>query len=130
MDEVYQSVLQLQTDYDGELNFIPMRGNFTRGILVSAYTKTNASEADLVNLYKDFYKEAAFTFISPNNPDLKQVVNTNKAILFVEKVKDKVIIISMIDNLLKGASGQAVQNMNLMFGLEERMGLGLKSVGF
>ncbi|MEM9886844.1 MAG: N-acetyl-gamma-glutamyl-phosphate reductase [Bacteroidota bacterium] len=130
MDEVRQSISQLQSNYAGELHFIPMRGNFTRGILVSAYTRTDASEAQLRSLYQDYYQEAAFTFISPTNPDLKQVVNTNKAILFIEKVKDQVVVVSLIDNLLKGASGQAVQNMNLMFGLEERMGLELKSTGF
>jgi N-acetyl-gamma-glutamyl-phosphate reductase len=82
------------------------------------------------SLYKEFYKDAAFTFITDKNPDLKQVVNTNKGIVYLEKHGDKLLIISMIDNLLKGASGQAVQNMNLMFGLDEKLGLGLKAGGF
>ena len=81
-------------------------------------------------LYRDFYKDAAFTFVTDKNPDLKQVVNTNKAIIYLEKHGNKLLVVSMIDNLLKGASGQAVQNMNLMFGLDEKEGLGLKSVGF
>lgn len=130
MDEVRQSVHQLQSNYQNSLNFIPMRGNFTRGILVSAYTQTDESETQLLDLYQSFYQDAAFTHISSSNPNLKQVVNTNKGILFVEKIEDKVVVVSLIDNLLKGASGQAVQNMNLIFGLEEKMGLGLKGVAF
>ncbi|MEN0046083.1 MAG: N-acetyl-gamma-glutamyl-phosphate reductase [Bacteroidota bacterium] len=130
MDEVYQSVNQLQAYYRNAINFIPMRGNFTRGILVSAYTKTTESQAQLTSLYRSFYQKAVFTHLSDKNPNLKQVVNTNKCLLFVEKIEDKVVIVSVIDNLLKGASGQAVQNMNLMFGLEEKMGLGLKGVAF
>jgi len=130
MDEVRQSVNQLQPNYQNTLNFIPMRGNFTRGILVSAYTQTDESETQLLDLYQNFYQNAAFTHISSSNPNLKQVVNTNKCVLFVEKIEDKIVVVSLIDNLLKGASGQAVQNMNLMFGLEEKMGLGLKAVAF
>ncbi|MEM8524047.1 MAG: N-acetyl-gamma-glutamyl-phosphate reductase [Bacteroidota bacterium] len=130
MGEVRQSVNQLQDNYQNTLNFIPMRGNFTRGILVSAYTQTDESEAQLCDCYQSFYQGAVFTHLSSMNPNLKQVVNTNKCILFVEKIEDKVVVVSLIDNLLKGASGQAVQNMNLIFGLEEKMGLGLKGVGF
>jgi len=130
MNEVQQSVQQLQPNYQNALNFIPIRGNFTRGILLSTYTQTDESENQLLDLYKSFYQDAAFTHVSNENPNLKQVVNTNKAILFVEKIGDKVVIVSIIDNLLKGASGQAVQNMNLLFGLEEKMGLGLKAVAF
>jgi len=112
------------------LNFIPVRGNFTRGIYVTTYTHCDLSLEEANKLYRDFYKDAAFTFITDKNPDLKQVVNTNKAIIYLEKHGDKLLIVSMIDNLLKGASGQAVQNMNLMFGFDEKTGLGLKPIGF
>lgn len=130
IDEVNQSVRSLQKGYNGRLQFIPMRGNFARGILVSAYTTTDLSEQQLINLYYDYYAKAAFTFLSPENIHLKQVVNTNNALLFVEKIDDQVVIVSAIDNLLKGASGQAVQNMNLLFGLDEKMGLSLKASAF
>jgi N-acetyl-gamma-glutamyl-phosphate reductase len=130
MDEVNQSVRTLQTNYNGQLHFIPMRGNFARGILVSAYSQVDISQSQLDELYRDYYADAAFTHISSENIHLKQVVNTNKALLYVEKIDDQVVVVSAIDNLLKGASGQAVQNMNLLFGLEERMGLNLKASYF
>lgn len=130
LDEIRQSVTQLQKDFDKSINFLPHRGDFPRGIFASIYTKTDKSEKELKALYKDFYQDAPFTILANKNPNLKQVVNTNKCLLFVGKHEDKVLIISMIDNLLKGASGQAVQNMNLMFGLEETMGLWLKGVAF
>jgi N-acetyl-gamma-glutamyl-phosphate reductase len=107
-----------------------MRGNFARGILVSAYSQVDLSQTQLDELYRDYYADAAFTHISAENIHLKQVVNTNKALLYVEKIENQVVIVSAIDNLLKGASGQAVQNMNLVFGLEERMGLDLKASYF
>lgn len=130
LQEIGQSLKQLQPGFDKELNFIPVRGNFTRGIYVTSYTSTDLSLDEAKALYRDFYKDAAFTFVTDKNPDLKQVVNTNKAIIYLEKHGNKLLVVSMIDNLLKGASGQAVQNMNLMFGLDEKEGLGLKSVGF
>lgn len=130
LQEIGQSLQQLQPGFNKELNFIPVRGNFTRGIYVTSYTACDLSLDEAKALYKEFYKDAAFTFVTDKNPDLKQVVNTNKAIVYLEKHGNKLLIISMIDNLLKGASGQAVQNMNLMFGLDEKEGLGLKSVGF
>lgn len=130
LQEINQSLTQLQEDYAGKLNFIPVRGNFTRGIYVTSYTKCDLSLEDAYILYRNFYKDAAFTFVTDQNPDLKQVVNTNKAIIYLEKHDDKLLIVSMTDNLLKGASGQAVQNMNLMFGLDEKTGLNLKSTGF
>jgi N-acetyl-gamma-glutamyl-phosphate reductase len=130
LQEINQSLIQLQEDYAGKLNFIPVRGNFTRGIYVTSYTKCDLSLEDAYTLYRNFYKDAAFTFVTDQNPDLKQVVNTNKAIIYLEKHDDKLLIVSMTDNLLKGASGQAVQNMNLMFGLDEKIGLNLKSTGF
>ena len=121
---------QLQPGFDKNLNFIPVRGNFARGIFATVYTKCSLSAHEATTLYKEFYKDAAFTFVADKNPDMKQVVNTNKAIVYVEKHGENLLIISMIDNLLKGASGQAVQNMNLMFGLDEKAGLNLKSTGF
>ena len=130
LQEIGQSINQLQPDFNKSVNFIPVRGNFTRGIYVTAYTRCNLSLDEANALYQEYYKDAAFTFLTDKNPDLKQVVNTNKAIVYLEKHGDKLLVVSMIDNLLKGASGQAVQNMNLMFGLDEKAGLGLKAAGF
>ncbi len=130
LKEIFQSVHQLQADYDKKLNFIPIRGNFARGIFATTYTKCDLSQEEAEKLYQDFYKDAAFTFVVSENPDMKQVVNTNKAVVYVEKHGENLLIISAIDNLLKGASGQAVENMNLMFGLEPKVGLNLKSIGF
>ena len=130
LQEISQSLRQLQNNFHAAVNFIPVRGNFARGIYATIYTKCNLTLDEAKSLYKDFYKDAAFTFVVDKNPDMKQVVNTNKAIVYLEKHGDKLLIVSMIDNLLKGASGQAVQNMNLMFGLDEKAGLGLKSIGF
>ncbi|MEI8085781.1 MAG: N-acetyl-gamma-glutamyl-phosphate reductase [Paludibacter sp.] len=130
LEEIGQSLRQLQPGFFKAVNFIPVRGNFPRGIYVTAYTQSTLSLTEAKDLYKSFYKDAAFTFVTDKNPDMKQVVNTNKGIVYLEKHGDKLLIVSMIDNLLKGASGQAVQNMNLMFGLDEKMGLGLKAIGF
>ncbi len=112
------------------LNFIPYRGDFTRGIMASVYTECNLSEEEIRELYRQYYQDHVFTHVSEKNIDLKQVVNTNKCLLYVEKHGNKAFILSIIDNLLKGASGQAVQNMNLMFGLDEREGLRLKAGAF
>jgi len=130
LEEIGQSLRQLQAGFNKALNFIPVRGNFARGIYATTYTSCALSLDEAKKLYSEFYKNAAFTFVVDKNPDLKQVVNTNKGIVYLEKHDDKLLIVSMIDNLLKGASGQAVQNMNLMFGLDEKTGLGLKSIGF
>ncbi|HRZ96852.1 MAG TPA: N-acetyl-gamma-glutamyl-phosphate reductase [Paludibacter sp.] len=130
LQEIGQSLLQLQSGFDEAVNFIPVRGNFARGIYATSYTNCTLSLSEAKELYKEFYKDTAFTFVVDKNPDMKQVVNTNKAIIYLEKHGDKLLIVSMIDNLLKGASGQAVQNMNLMFGLDEKTGLGLKAIGF
>ena len=130
LEEIGQSLRQLQAGFKKAVNFIPVRGNFARGIYATTYTTCNLSLEEAKKLYSDFYMDAAFTFVVDKNPDMKQVVNTNKGIIYLEKHRDKLLIVSMIDNLLKGASGQAVQNMNLMFGLDEKTGLGLKSIGF
>jgi len=128
--EIRQSLIQLQQSFDKEINFIPVRGNFTRGIFVTTYLNYNGSLDEARELYKDFYKDCPFTILTDKNPDLKQVVNTNKCIVYLEKHGNKLLIISCIDNLLKGASGQAVQNMNLIFGLDETEGLRLKASAF
>ena len=128
--EITQSVRQLQKGFEKAINFIPVRGNFSRGIFASSYTDCDLTLEEVKKIYADFYKDASFTFVVEKNPDLKEVVNTNKCIIHLEKHGNKLLIISCGDNLLKGASGQAVQNMNLMFGLEERTGLNLKSVAF
>lgn len=112
------------------MNFIPQRGDFTRGIFAATYTDYDFTEEEAYQLYEDFYAEHPFTHVSRKNIDLKQVVNTNKCLIHLEKHGDKLFIINMEDNLVKGASGQAVQNMNLMFGLEEKTGLMLKAVNF
>lgn len=127
MGEIGESLLQLQPVGSIDLSFVPWRGDFTRGIFVSSTIHCEKDYNVLAQLYKDFYKDAAFTFISDQPIFLKQVVNTNKAIIQLEKVGSKVVVHSIIDNLLKGASGHAVQNMNLMFGLEEKTGLQLKA---
>ena len=128
--EIGQSMRRLQVGFDKDINFIPVRGNFARGIYATSYINCNLSLDEAKTLYKNYYKEAAFTFVVEKNPDMKQVVYTNKAIVYLEKHGSKLLIVSMIDNLLKGASGQAVQNFNLVFGLDEKAGLGLKSIGF
>jgi len=130
LGEICQSLKQAQPGFKKDVNFIPVRGNHTRGIFVTAYTKYEGTLEEANTIYLDFYGTHPFVNMSPENPDLKQVVNTNKALLFLEKHGNKLMIISCIDNLLKGASGQAVQNMNLMFGFDERCGLNLKAIGF
>jgi len=130
LDEIYQSVQQLQPEYQKAIHFIPVRGNFSRGIFANVYTDCTLTEAEAIYLYEHFYENDPFVFVSKQNPNLKQIVNTNKCIIYIEKHGDKLLIVSMIDNLVKGASGQAVQNMNLMFGLGENVGLGLKAVAF
>lgn len=130
LNEIGESIKQLQPSFDAEVNFIPYRGDFTRGIMASVYTECELSQEELDNLYQQYYAEHEFTHVSKKNIDLKQVINTNKCLVHVEKHGNKVMILSIVDNLLKGASGQAVQNMNLMFGLDERAGLRLKAQAF
>ena len=128
--EINQTVQELCPGYDGRVLFIPQRGCFTRGIFVTAYAKCDKSLEEVQQIYADYYKDAAFTHFVTKSPDMKQVVNTNKAVVYVEKYEDQLLMISCIDNLLKGAVGQAVQNMNLMFGLDEKAGLELKASAF
>lgn len=130
LTEIRQSLTQLQTGFTEDINFIPVRGNFTRGIFVSTYLKFDGTIEEAAKLYQDFYKESPFVVVSNKNIDLKQVVNTNKCILHLEKHGNKLLILSCIDNLVKGASGQAVHNMNLIFGLDETEGLKMKASAF
>ena len=128
--EIRQSLQQVQGYLEADIDFIPYRGNFARGIFCTAVVRTPAPLEDIAEAYKDFYREAAFTHVSDSPIDLKQVVNTNKALVHVEKYGNKLLVTSVIDNLLKGAVGQAVQNMNIMFGLDQRTGLRLKASAF
>lgn len=128
--EINQTVQELNPGYTGRVLFIPQRGCFSRGIFVSAYARCTAPIEEVRTLYAEYYKDAPFTHVVSQSPDLKQVVNTNKAVVYVEKYEDQLLMICCIDNLLKGAVGQAVQNMNLMFGLEENAGLMLKATAF
>tara|TARA_B100000795_G_C22788360_1_gene435703 strand:- start:822 stop:1799 length:978 start_codon:yes stop_codon:yes gene_type:complete len=127
LGEINQTVHQLQADFNSEINFMPNRGNFSRGIFATTYTKFKGSIEDAKEMYQEYYKNAVYTFVSENDIHMKQVVNTNKCLLHLVKHGDKLLITSTIDNLLKGASGQAVQNMNLMYGFEETLGLNLKA---
>lgn len=128
--EITQSIRQLQPAFAGAVHFVPWRGDFARGIFVSSTIKSDLPLEDLKTIYATFYKDAAFTFLVDGMVDLKQVVNTNKCLIFLEKEKDTLVVHSVTDNLLKGASGQAIQNMNLMLGLPEKAGLQLKSITF
>ena len=126
LGEINESIHSLQEN-SGSLFFMPNRGNFTRGILATSYTKFEGELEDAEKIYQDFYKNAVFTQISEEPINLKQVVNTNQCHVHLHKHDDILLVTSAIDNLLKGASGQAVQNMNLIFGLEEDLGLNLKA---
>jgi N-acetyl-gamma-glutamyl-phosphate reductase len=131
LKEINQSIKTLQPSFGKSVNFIPYRGNFSRGIMANVYTKFAGTIEEANELYKNYYASHPFTHLSEAAEiDLKQVVNTNKCIIHLEKHDDNLLITSIIDNLSKGASGQAVQNLNLVFGLEETTGLKLKSVGF
>ena len=130
LKEIKQSVIQLQNDFSQKINFIPYRGNFARGILASTYTDFEGEIEDAKNLYKNFYRDAPFVHLTDMEIDIKQVMNTNKCFIHLEKHDEILFISTVIDNLTKGASGQAVQNMNLMFGLNESSGLELKPVAF
>ncbi|GGD65815.1 N-acetyl-gamma-glutamyl-phosphate reductase [Emticicia aquatilis] len=131
LKEINQSLKTLQPAFGKAVNFIPYRGNFSRGIMANVYTKFAGTIEEAKELYKNYYASHPFTHLSEAAEiDLKQVVNTNKCILHLEKHDDNLLITSIIDNLTKGASGQAVQNLNLVFSLEETTGLKLKSVGF
>lgn len=125
--ELKQHIGHMQPGYNRAINFIPNRGNFSRGIHLTAYTQYDESLDSAIELYTSYYSDAPFTHLTRENIHLKQVVNTNKCLVGLQKFADKLLITSVIDNLLKGASGQAVENMNLMFGLEQTTGLIFKA---
>ena len=127
LKEIGQSLRQLQPGKETSVNFVPWRGDFTRGIFISSQLTCTVPLEELTALYENFYAAHPFTVVSQQDIFLKQVVNTNKCMIQLEKTGDKLVVHSVIDNLLKGASGQAVQNMNLMFGIEETCGLKLKA---
>ncbi len=128
--EIGRNLSAIQKSELKDINFVPVRGDFARGIFASVYTECDLSIEDAFSLYTNYYKEAAFTFVSGKSVDLKQVVGTNKCVINVEKHGNKLVINTVVDNLLKGASGQAVQNMNIIFGLPEDKGLKLKAIAF
>lgn len=130
LGEICETLHTLAPSWDGEINFVPVRGDFTRGIMASVYFDCDLTEDEAVKLYKDYYKDEPFIRIVDTNPDLKMVVGTNRCFLYIKKYGRKLHIISMIDNLIKGASGQAVENMNIIFGLPETEGLRLKANRF
>lgn len=128
LNEINLTLSNMQQGYNNSLHFVPWRGDFTRGIFVSSVVQTGKSLEEVRELFQTYYANEPFVHISDSMIDLKQVVNTNKCLIYLEKQGDRLVIHSAIDNLLKGASGQAVQNMNLMFGLDETAGLKLKSI--
>ncbi len=128
--EIRESCQVVDDRFQEPIHFVPYRGTFTRGIMATSYFACDAEVSIVKAYYKDFYADSPFVHVVDENPDIKQVVNTNKALVYLEKHDDQLMVISVIDNLLKGASGQAVQNMNLMFGLDESLGLKLKSTAF
>lgn len=130
LGEIGETIVALQNNFSNDLNFLPVRGDFTRGIFASMYIKCDLSEAELIDLFQAYYQDEPFTFISEKTVHLKQVVNTNNCLIQVQKIDNKVLITSVIDNLLKGAAGQAIQNMNLMFGIEETTGINFKATYF
>jgi len=130
LKEIGQSIKQLQPGYGRTINFVPYRGDYTRGIIASIYMDSNLSGDEALKLFEDYYAGHPFSHVTSRNIDLKQIVNTNKCFIQVAKHGSKLLITSIIDNLTKGASGQAVQNMNLLFGLDETAGLRLKATAF
>jgi N-acetyl-gamma-glutamyl-phosphate reductase len=133
LGEIHQSLKDISQNFEGKINFIPMRGNFTRGIFATMYATldenldTNMSEEEIISSYKNFYKDASFVKISNQPIDLKQVVNTNYCLLHIQKIENQILVTSCIDNLVKGAAGQAIQNMNLQFDLPQETGLTFKA---
>lgn len=130
LHEIKQSLTQLQQSFQSEIHFLPVRGNFSRGIFTTVYTKCAIELDEIRKIYDAYYDDHSFTFVIDKAPDLKQVVNTNKCLLHLQKHGNILLITSVIDNLLKGASGQAVHNMNLLFNLQEAVGLHLKPSAF
>lgn len=131
LDEIVQSLQQLQDSVPSEtINFVPWRGDFSRGIFATSTIVCETPISELIHLYKEFYAQSPFTFVNESQVFLKQVVNTNKCMISLERVGNKLVVHSAIDNLLKGASGQAVENMNILFGIDQKQGLKLKASYF
>lgn len=130
LKEITMTMRNVQPGFDQRISFIPVRGDFPRGIFVIATMDTDMSQQEALRIYSDYYKDAVFTHVADRYINLKEVVNTNRAVIQLEVQEGKLMVVAVIDNLLKGASGQAVQNMNLMFGLPEDMGLRLKASSF
>lgn len=130
LSEIGESIRKMETKWSESIHFIPYRGAFARGIITTSYFSTGASEERLKRIYRECYADHPFTRVVDQNPDLKMVVNTNKCMVYPTVIGGQGVVVSVIDNLLKGASGQALQNMNLMFGLEESFGLKLKATAF
>lgn len=128
--EIGESLVQMDAHFNETIHFVPYRGNFARGIIVTSHFSCDADETVINAYYQECYANHPFVHVVDINPDIKQVVNTNKALIYLEKHEDQLMVVTVIDNLLKGASGQALQNMNLMFGIEETIGLHLKSIAF
>ena len=127
LGEICETLHKFDPSWDGNINFVPVRGDFTRGILASVYFDCALCGQDVIKLYEDYYRDEPFTFVSDAAPDLKMVTGTNKALVYPRKYGNKLHVTCVLDNLIKGASGQAVQNMNIIFGLPERTGLALKA---
>lgn len=130
LGEIRQTLSSLAPSWNGEINFVPVRGDFPRGIFASVYLDCPMEEEEAATLYRNYYAASPFVSVIDTNPDLKMVTGTNKAMLYVRKYGSKLHIISVLDNLIKGAAGQAVENMNLMFGLDRRAGLNLKATKY
>lgn len=129
LKEIYECIFRLQKSFSEKIYFIPYRGNFSRGIIATLYTNSYHSLELYKSIYMDYYSNEPFVHIANNEIDIKQVVGTNKCILHLSKINDKIIITSVIDNLIKGASGQAIQNLNIMYDIQEDCGLKLKPIG-
>lgn len=127
LNEIGETLISLDPSFTSKIQFVPYRGAFTRGIITTSHFETGLSQDELIKIYQDYYQEHTFTHVVGTNPDLKMVVNSNKCLVYPQVINGTAIVISVIDNLLKGASGQAVQNMNLMCGLEETLGLKIKN---
>lgn len=130
VDEVTETIKALHPQWEGTFNFIPMLGSFSRGIMAVLYLDSDLEADEAQRMFEEFYSDHNFTFVTDKAPDLKDVVNTNKCIIHIDRVAGKLVITAVIDNLLKGAAGTAVHNMNLLFGLQERVGLLLKASAF
>jgi len=128
--EIDTTLKEMQPEWKGTVNFLPYRGPFTRGIFTAVYCHSDLTATEIRELYRNYYAEHPFIHISEDMPDMKQVVNTNKAVLHPSKHGDIILVASIIDNLIKGAAGQAVQNMNLMSGIDECTGLRLKPAAY